>query len=132
MHTTTDESGSRPTSMKSANSPTTIELPKWGLTAQIHTSIDDIQDTWDRLVVDESFAQGKYLKTLELTNPAHLKHLYVLMYKDQKEVGAVLLQSLVLKMSESFDYENYTTDSSLWSRIWQRIRQFFISMVTFR
>lgn len=109
-----------------------VELPKWGLTILIRKNIDEIADTWNRLTPDESFAQSAYLKTLELTNPNHLNNLYVLVFKDDKPIGAVLLQSLILRLNESFDYDNYTTDRSNWSRMWQRFRQLAISWITFR
>ncbi len=118
--------------MKSSPLPDQISLTSWGLKAHLYTSIDAIQSTWDDSVVDEYFAQGKYLKTLENTNPDHLKNVYVLLKKNDRLVGSVLLQSLVLKMSESFDYDNYTTNKSFVSRLWQRFRQMMISLITVR
>lgn len=132
METATKETKKKRWCMNKATLPKYISLDKWDLEAQIYTDISEISSDWDNLVVNESFAQSKYLHTLELTNPDRLKNLYVLLKKDGRDVGAVLLQSLVLKMSESFDYDNYTTNRSFWSRMWQRIRQAFISLITFR
>jgi len=132
MQTITKEKKSSHCFMKPTDLPSNISLSSWGLEADLYTSIDEIQSTWDSLVVDEYFAQGKYLKTLESTNPDHLKNVYVVLQKDQQLVGAVLLQSLVLNMSESFDYDNYSTNKSFVSRLWQRFRQMMISLITVR
>ena len=108
------------------------KLKKWDLDVSIHQNIDDIVGRWNDLVPDETFAQGKYLKTLERTNPDNLRNLYVLLSRDESDVAAILIQVLVLNMSESFNYDNYTTDRSYWSRTWQRVRQWFVSLITFR
>lgn len=132
MQTITKEKKSGHCFMKSSELPNQISLSSWGIDAHLHTSIDEIQSTWDSLVVDEYFAQGRYLKTLENTNPDHLKNVYVFLKKGDRLVGAVLLQSLVLNMSESFDYDNYSTNKSFMSRLWQRFRQLMISLITVR
>ena len=110
-----------------------FRLDKWGLDVTIKKDISDLETQWDQLMPkDESFAQGKYLKTLEVTNPDNLKNLYVILGRDGKDIGAVLIQSLVLRPADSFDYEKYTTDRSFFSRVWQKIRQVVMSMITFR
>ena len=107
-------------------------MNQWDLDVTVKNSIDEVQDRWNKLVPNETFAQGKYLKTLERTNQDNLQNLYVLLSRDGEDVAAVLLQVLVLKMGDSFNYDNYTTDRSFWSRQWQRIRQWFVSLITFR
>lgn len=109
-----------------------FKLKKWGCDVLIKSSISDVEEVWDKLALNESFAKEKYLKTLESTNPDHLNNLYVILLKDEKPIAAVLLQSLVLNLSESFDYDNYSTNKSAISRMWQRIRQMAISFITFR
>ena len=109
-----------------------FHLEKHDLTISITNQIDKIQESWDRLVPNEIFAQSPYLKTLELTNPDHLSNLYVLVKEGDQHVGALLLQSLVLKLGESFNYDNYTTDRTFLSRLWQKIRQLAVSWITFR
>lgn len=110
-----------------------FRLDKWDLDVTIKKDISDIETAWDELMPkDESFAQGKYLKTLENTNPDNLKNLYVLLSREGQDIGAVLIQSLVLRPAESFDYENYTKARSFLSRLWQKISQFVMSLITFR
>lgn len=109
-----------------------FRLETWGIDVTLKSEIESIHTSWDKLTPDESFARSKYLKTLELTNPDHLKNLYVILSKDGQEIGAILLQSLVLKLAQSFDYDNYTTNRSFFSRLWQKFRQLMISFITFR
>ncbi len=109
-----------------------VRLEKWDLDVIIRNDISEVAEIWDAMAPDESFAQSSYLKTLELTNPNHLNNLYVVLSREGKEIGIILLQSLVLNLSDSFDYDNYTTDRSYMSRLWQKIRQLAISWVTVR
>ncbi len=110
-----------------------FHLQKWGLDVRISSNISAIEPVWDKLMPkDESFAQGKYLKTLEVTNPDNLQNLYVLLSRAGQSIGAVLIQSLVLRPADSFDYENYTTDRSFFSRLGQKVRQWVMSLITFR
>ncbi len=118
---------------KSAELPLhSFRLPRWNVDILLRNDIGEIDDEWDALVPDEVFAQSNYLKTLELTNPEHLRNLYVLIRSGEETVGVVLLQCLILRFGKSFNYDNYTTDRSFWSRLWQRIRQVSISWITFR
>ncbi len=108
-------------------------LPKRNISVNITANIDEISDVWDGMVPNEEFAQSRYLKTLEITNPAHLTNLYLVLRDiNGSVIGVVLLQSLVLDLSESFNYENYTTDHSYWSGKWQRFRQWAVSAFKFR
>lgn len=109
-----------------------FRLPNWGLDIIVRKDIDKISSEWDRMAPNELFARSQYLKTLELTNPDHLNNLYVLVKKEDEMMGAVLLQSLVLNLGDSFNYDNYTTNKSFLSKIWQRIRQIAVSWITFR
>ena len=110
----------------------TLHLDKWNIDASISNRIADIAPTWDSVVPNESFAKSCYLEALESCNPDRLKNMYVVLSRDGREVGVVLLQTLVLRLAESFDYDSYTTNRSFWSKIWQKTRQTAISWITFR
>ena len=99
----------------------------------VHTDISSIADEWDPMMPPESFTQKQYLLTLEQTNPSHLKNLYILLRDGSGTVvGTLLLQSIILSLSESFDYENYSTNKSLFARIWFKIQKIAISLFKFR
>ena len=105
-----------------------VSLDRFNVYFTIHDSINDIRETWDATVVDEHFSRSSYLRTIERDSPDHLKNLYLLLYSDSNEViGAILLQSLVLNFSESFRYENYSTDHSFLARMLQKFRQAVVS-----
>jgi len=110
-----------------------IRLDKCNLTFSVYNNIKEIEDLWNSEVPEEAFMQSAYLSTLEKTNPSHLNNLYVVLKNAQGEIsGVVLLQSIVLDFSESFNYENYTTKRTVFSKIWQRFRQAAVSWIKFR
>ena len=109
-----------------------FQLAKFDVSISVKNDISSIREEWDSVVPDEKFAQSSYLKTLENTNPEHLKNLYILIKRGDQYIGALLLQSLVLKLGKSFNYDNYSTNRSILSRLWQRIRQIAVSWITFR
>ena len=110
-----------------------IPLPDYAVSFTVHDAIESIDDLWDATIGQEQFARSPYLKTIERDSPSTLKNLYVLYHsKDGKVIGALLLQHLLLDFSESFQYENYSTDRSLYSTWLQKIRQKLISLLKFR
>jgi hypothetical protein len=110
-----------------------ISLDKWELTFSIYKHIEEIKDIWNANVPQEAFMTSSYLRTLEQTNPSHLSNLYVVLKNKENEIkGVVLLQSIVLDFSKSFNYERYTTKSSFLSKVWQRLRQIAVSWIKFR
>ncbi len=107
-------------------------LKKHTLSISVHYDIVDIADEWDSVCLDEYFAKSDYLRVIEDHSRSELRNAYVLIYNDAKElIGSVLLQHLVLRLSESFNYENYSTNRSSLSRRWQRFRQSAVSKLSF-
>ncbi|MEL6123670.1 MAG: GNAT family N-acetyltransferase, partial [Bacteroidota bacterium] len=94
--------------------------------------IVEIGPIWDTLVHDEHLARSAYLRTLERTNPDHLKNLYLLIHLEDQAIGAILLQSAHIRPGDSFDYANYNREPSLWKRLWIRFQQWFVSLFSFR
>jgi len=109
-----------------------IKISKKEIEARVYYNVDDIQDEWDAVVPDDLFARSEYLMTLQNTNPRELSHMYVLIYKRGILSGGLLLQHLLLRPAESFDYDSYTTNKSWISRIWQSFRQVAVSWLRFR
>lgn len=110
-----------------------ISLDYLDYSFELHQSIDDIRTEWDQYTLPETFSQSDYLKCIELDSPPELKNLYILIRSsDRKIVGTMLLQSLVLKLGDSFQYENYTTNRSYFSHQYQRFRQMMVSKFRFR
>ena len=110
-----------------------IRLKKWDISFSVFDSITEVKDIWDGSVPNEAFMSSPYLQTLEETNPSHLNNLYLVLKSDNQEVtGVILLQSIVLDFSKSFNYEKYTTNRTIWSKVWQGFRQIAVSWIKFR
>ncbi len=110
-----------------------LELKRETISFTLHEHIEDVQEIWNQLTTDEIFSSADYLKVLEKDSPENLVHLYLIYYdQDDIPIGTVLMQRLILKFSDSFSYEDYTTDDSWISRIVQKIRQTVVSLFTFR
>ncbi len=124
--------GSRNEQKVKVNSMINTHTLKNGLVIRLFENIKSIADEWDTAVPQESFFQSDFLDVLERTNPDNLSNLYVRIEKNGSIKAYLLLQITVLKIKDSFNYEQYTTDRSFLSLTWQRFRQKFLSLLTFR
>lgn len=104
-----------------------------GIQFSLYQSIDEVQQVWDETTLPDILSQSPYLRTIELDSPDELSNLYVVLYDRAGEpMGTILLQSLLVKMSDSFNYERYASSSSAISRLLVRLRQIVIEWFNFR
>lgn len=110
-----------------------IGILKNNYSFSLHEFIADIKEDWDSIAIDEEFAKSDYLQVIEDTSVENLANLYVRVYNSENQlIGIILLQRLILEISKSFRYEQYSTDRSWTARKIQQFRQAVMSLFTFR
>ncbi len=109
-----------------------LELQGSAYSFSYHQSIDDISAIWNDIAINEHFAQATYLKVLEDDAPDHFKSIYVIIWKGEQAIGAILLQHLILKLSSALRYENYAKTRNRFVIGLQKLRQWIVSKFQFR
>ncbi len=97
-----------------------------------HHSIDGVRHLWNALAINKHFSQATYLKVLEDDAPDHFKSIYVIVWQDDRAVGVILLQHLILKLSTALRYENYSKTRNRFVIGLQKLRQWIVSKFQFR
>ena len=81
--------------------------------------------------MQEHFAQSTYLGLIEEDAPDHFKPIYVIIWQKEKAIGVMLLQHLILKLSNALRYENYGKTKNKLVIALQKMRQWIVSKFQF-